>query len=58
MDLFNLKGKIALITGSSRGLGSAMARGLAEAGAKVILNGMDVNRLNSALAGFRKEVTE
>lgn len=36
--LFNLKGRIALITGSSRGIGLALAQGLAEAGAHVIIN--------------------
>ncbi len=36
MDLFNLSGKIALVTGCSRGIGKAMAIGLAEAGADII----------------------
>ncbi len=39
--LFDLAGKTALVTGSSAGLGLAMARGLAEAGAAVVLNGRD-----------------
>ena len=47
-DLFDLSGKTALITGSSGGLGLAMARGLAEAGAAVILNGRDESKLNAA----------
>lgn len=38
-EMFSLAGRTALITGSSRGLGFAMARGLAEAGAHVVLNG-------------------
>ena len=38
---FDLSGRIALVTGSSRGLGLAIARGLAEAGARVILHGRD-----------------
>lgn len=46
--LFDLSGKTALITGSSGGLGLAMARGLAEAGAAVILNGRDAGRLADA----------
>ncbi|MBB3019867.1 gluconate 5-dehydrogenase [Microvirga lupini] len=47
-DLFDLSGKTALITGSSGGLGLAMARGLAEAGAAVILNGRDASKLDAA----------
>lgn len=41
MKAFDLSGKTALVTGSSRGLGLAMAAGLAEAGARIILNGRD-----------------
>ncbi len=41
MRIFDLRGKVALVTGSSRGLGFAMASGLAEAGARVVLNGRD-----------------
>ena len=36
--LFDLTGRTALVTGSSRGLGNAMARGLAEAGAAVVVS--------------------
>src|SRR5579872_101976 len=38
-DRFSLKGKNALVTGSRTGLGAAMAMGLAQAGANVVLNG-------------------
>lgn len=41
MTMFSLKGRVALVTGSSRGLGFAMAEALGKAGAKVILNGRD-----------------
>ncbi|SVC08742.1 uncharacterized protein METZ01_LOCUS261596, partial [marine metagenome] len=37
-ELFSLKGKVALVTGSSTGLGKVMARALGKAGAKVALN--------------------
>ena len=40
-DLFSLKGRVALVTGSTRGLGWSMARGLAAAGAHVIVNGRE-----------------
>lgn len=46
MNLFDLNNKTALITGSSQGIGLALARGLAAAGAKVILNGRDVGKLD------------
>jgi gluconate 5-dehydrogenase len=52
-DMFSLKGRTALITGSSRGLGRAMAEGLASAGAVVVLNGTDRSRLSSAAAEMR-----
>ncbi len=44
-DLFSLAGKRALITGSSQGIGFALARGLIEAGAQVVLNGRDTAKL-------------
>ena len=50
--LFDLTGKTALITGSSEGLGLAMARGLAEAGATIILNGRDEKKLANAAKAF------
>lgn len=49
-SVFDLSGRRALITGSSRGLGLAMARALAEAGASVILNGRDSVALGAAAA--------
>jgi len=47
-DLFDLNGKTALITGSSQGIGYALGFGLAEAGARVVLNGRDVSKLEKA----------
>ena len=49
IQLFNLQGKTALITGSSRGLGRSMAQGLAEAGAAVVINGTNSDRVASAV---------
>jgi len=43
--LFDLTGRIALITGSTQGIGLALAEGLAAQGATVIINGRDPNRL-------------
>ncbi|HYZ62535.1 MAG TPA: SDR family oxidoreductase [Acetobacteraceae bacterium] len=51
--LFDLHGRTALVTGSSRGLGRAMAEGLAAAGAAVILNGVDAARLSGAAQEMR-----
>ncbi|WP_198375565.1 SDR family oxidoreductase [Neoroseomonas rubea] len=48
--LFDLSGKLALVTGSSQGIGLALAKGLAEAGAKVVLNGRDGAKLEAARA--------
>lgn len=42
---FSLEGRVALVTGASRGLGFAMAQGLAQAGAQVLLNGRDAATL-------------
>jgi gluconate 5-dehydrogenase len=50
--LFDLTGKTALVTGSSGGLGLAMARGLADAGARVVLNGRDKTKLAAATKSF------
>ena len=55
LKLFDLTGKTALITGSSRGLGRAMAEGLAGAGARVILNGVNAARLDEAAAEMRAQ---
>jgi gluconate 5-dehydrogenase len=53
--LFDLTGKRALITGSSQGIGFALARGMAAAGAKIVLNGRDVDKLETAAAALRTE---
>jgi gluconate 5-dehydrogenase len=53
MHLFDLTGKRALITGSSQGIGFALAQGLAEAGAEIVVNGRDVAKLEAAAAQLR-----
>lgn len=50
---FDLTGRTALITGSSRGLGLAIAQGMAKAGASVILNGVNAERLDAAAEELR-----
>ncbi|WP_427891869.1 SDR family oxidoreductase [Kribbella sp. GL6] len=45
---FSLNGRTALVTGSVRGLGLEMARGLASVGARVVLNGRDADTLSAA----------
>jgi gluconate 5-dehydrogenase len=53
-DLFDLTGRVALVTGSSAGLGLAMARGLAGAGARVVLNGRRSQKVNDAAKSLRE----
>ena len=54
-ELFNLKGKRALITGGTHGLGMAMAKGLGHAGASLIINGHSRDRLDRAIASYQGE---
>jgi gluconate 5-dehydrogenase len=53
--MFDLTGRVALVTGASRGLGAAMSTGLARAGAEVILNGRDQATLDAQAATMRAE---
>lgn len=50
LGLFDLSGRTALITGSSQGIGYALAQGLAKAGASLVLNGRDAAKLADAAA--------
>jgi NAD(P)-dependent dehydrogenase (short-subunit alcohol dehydrogenase family) len=52
----DLSGTTALVTGSTSGIGHAIARGLAEAGARVILNGRSRAKVDAAIAGLKKAV--
>ena len=58
LDLFNLTGKVAIITGASRGLGRSMACALAEAGADVALVGRDLSALKILEADLANIGTE
>lgn len=53
LKLFDLTGQRALITGSSQGIGFALAKGLADAGAKIVLNGRDQAKLAKAASDLR-----
>ena len=52
-SIFDLGGRTALVTGSSRGLGRAMAEGLAAAGARVLINGTEGSRVEATVAALR-----
>ena len=54
LSLFDLTGRTALITGSSQGIGFALAAGLAKAGARIILNGRDTAKLAKAADALRQ----
>lgn len=54
-SLFDLTGRIALVTGSSQGLGLSIARGLAQHGARIVINGRDEKKLAGTVAALRAE---
>ncbi|SFZ92746.1 gluconate 5-dehydrogenase [Flaviramulus basaltis] len=53
MNLFNLTGKRALVTGGTHGLGMAMAEGLASAGAELIITGTTPSKMKDALSYYK-----
>ena len=55
--LFDLSGRVALVTGGSKGLGKAMARGFAEAGANVVISSRHEEELKAAQAEIEKGTT-
>ena len=52
INLFDLTGKTALITGSSQGIGHVLAQGLRDAGARIVLNGRSADKLAKAAAAL------
>ena len=53
-DIFNLSGKVALVTGATHGLGMAMANGLGAAGARLVINGnSSQDKIDSAVAAYQ-----
>ena len=55
MKLFDLSGKTAFVSGATHGLGMAMATGLAEAGASIIISSTSSDKLNQALADYKSK---
>ena len=55
MKLFDLSGKTAFVSGATHGLGMAMATGLAEAGASIIISSTSSKKLNQALADYKSK---
>jgi len=53
MNLFDLSGKVAIVTGSSRGIGRAIAEGFVEAGARVVISSRNQERCDETVSAIR-----
>ena len=58
MSLFDLHGKVALVTGGNGGIGLAMAQGLASCGASLMISGRDVRKAEAAVASLQPFATD
>lgn len=55
LELFNITGKVALVTGGTHGLGMAIATALAEAGATLVINDLSQEKLDNAIAEYAEK---
>lgn len=55
---FNLEGKVAIVTGASKGIGESIARGFAESGAKVVVSSRNQEAVDAVAASFKKDGLE
>lgn len=55
MNQFNLKGKVAIVTGSSKGIGKAIAKGLAQIGANVVISSRNQEACDTVVSEFENE---
>lgn len=58
LELFDLTGKVALVTGATHGLGMAIAKALAHAGAKLVINDLSKEKLDNAIAEYAADGIE